>query len=389
LFSFLHDAREDVRQLAVSNIAGLTKAPEMLPFFLKNDGKVIKDIMAMKKDHPLIAHDSITALVNLSSYESTLPFMDDEGFISSLILTIVLPKSVLADLCCMLLNNMTKHIPIAKRLIPTSEPESTEPTTTTTQTSTTQPVKKRRTPHLDNLLEVFVRGESKQFNKDAQYHFLAGVFANIARVGSGAICLRSRSEVDGIIRLSKVLPFTEHKDLIRRGGCIATIKNCCFDVEDPKAGGLLLSEELNLLPYILLPLCGSEDFTDEEMEGMPDELQLMEPDKSREPDSHLRLILIETLLLLTSSRPGRELLRTKRAYPVIRNMHRAEHDEVVMERAERLVNMLMRDEEGEEEAEKEKGKPLKKKAAVIEVLDSDDEEESKGEEDAGAIDALI
>ena len=75
-----------------------------------------------------------------------------------------------------------------------------------------------------------------------------------------------RAEVgisDGLIRLSKVLPFTEHEDVIRRRGCISTIKNCCFDVEDPSAGGLLLSEELNILPYILLPLCGNEDYDDD------------------------------------------------------------------------------------------------------------------------------
>ena len=81
---------------------------------------------------------------------------------------------------------------------------------------------------------------------------------------------------------------------------------------------------------------------------MPDELQLLEPTKTREPDSKIRLILVEALLLLTQSRPGREHLRQKRAYPVVRNMHKAETDTDVLDRVDRLVNMIARDEEDSE-----------------------------------------
>ena len=172
---------------------------------------------------------------------------------------------------------MTKNIDIAKKLIPTDTTETTLPKSSNSTTNTSdskdtsfadssKPELKYSAPitsYLDNLLEIFVRGNNKQFNPQANFNFLAGVFANLTSNPTGAYHMRSRSMVDGLIRLAKILPFTEHENLMRRGGSVSVIKNCCFDVVDEAAGGLLLSKELNLIPYILLPLCGPEDFTDE------------------------------------------------------------------------------------------------------------------------------
>ncbi|KAI9342190.1 hypothetical protein DFJ73DRAFT_797526 [Zopfochytrium polystomum] len=412
LFSFLHDPREDVRQLAVNNVAGLTKSPELIPFFAKNDGKVVKDLMAMRKDHPLIAHDSISALVNLSTYDEILPFLDDEMFVFSVVLTIVIPNSVLADLCCMLLNNMTKHAPIAKRLIP-PEPDGAAPASPAATApaaakaagtaADAAPAKKQKNPADRQPPRILSTRD-----------FLSGVFANVSALSAGARSLRQRSAIDGTIRLSKLLPFTDHPSAIRRGGAIAAIKNCCFDVEadattsstttattttSTNDRGLLLSPELNLLPYVLLPLADGrddDDLTDDERSQLPDELQFVEPERRREADARLRRMLVETLLLLAHTRPGRELLRRRRVYPVVRNMHRVEADEGVADCAERLVNLLMRDEpEDGEVAEAEVaalGKETKgsvpsagpkKRAVVQEVVDSDDDEDG---EDAGGVD---
>lgn len=90
--------------------------------------------------------------------------------------------------------------------------------------------------------------------------------------------------------LAKLLVFTEHKDIIRRGGIASVMKsvyfmliilnsdakaysrNCAFQKEAHKA---ILSPDteqiaippldilapgINMLPYLLLPLAGSEEF---------------------------------------------------------------------------------------------------------------------------------
>ena len=81
------------------------------------------------------------------------------------------------------------------------------------------------------------------------------------------------------------------------------------------------------------------------MDGLYDELQLLEPTKTREPDAFLRTQLLETLLLLATTRHGRQLMRRRKVYPIVRHMHLAETDEQCDETARRLVDMLMRDEQ--------------------------------------------
>ena len=62
----------------------------------------------------------------------------------------------------------------------------------------------------------------------------------------------------------------------------------------------------------------------------------------------MKITHLETLLLLTTTREGRDQLRQAGTYFVVRECHLAVEDEGVREGAERLVQVLMRDEEGEE-----------------------------------------
>lgn len=79
---------------------------------------------------------------------------------------------------------------------------------------------------------------------------------------------------------------------------------------------------------------------------MPAALQFLPASKTREADGALRLMLVETLLLLCTKRWGRDFLRAHGVYEVVRAMHLVEPDENVAEHVERLVNLLKRDEPG-------------------------------------------
>ena len=112
---------------------------------------------------------------------------------------------------------------------------------------------------------------------------------------------------------------------------------------------MLLNAPLSALPYVLLPLAsGKDNYSDSESESLPEELQLLDPSVEREKDTAILKVLLETLLLWTTEREGREELRQKGVYFVVRELHLGVEDEDVREGAERLVNVLMRDEEGEE-----------------------------------------
>lgn len=57
----------------------------------------------------------------------------------------------------------------------------------------------------------------------------------------------------------------------------------------------MLNEDIDLLPRLLLPLAGPEEFDDEDNEKLPLDLQYLPDNKERESDPNLRLALIQAL----------------------------------------------------------------------------------------------
>jgi hypothetical protein len=229
---------------------------------------------------------------------------------------------------------------------------------------------------IDQLLDCFVRGT----NPAAKYDYLSYLFADISKHASGRThFLNPRSEDSDVVPLTKLIVFTEAKSTIRRRGVANTIKNACFDTATHPR--LLASETdnhgdvaapINLLPYILLPLMGSETYSDEDTDGMLDEVQLLDPDKTREPQNDILVTHLETLLLLTTSPESRKRLRDVKVYPIVRELHVQVENEDVREACDRLVQVLMRFEEGEEDEEYAKGMRVAQGGMVQEV-DEDEE----------------
>jgi len=85
------------------------------------------------------------------------------------------------------------------------------------------------------------------------------------------------------------------------------------------------------------------------MDELPADLQLLGPEKKREIDSAIRLILVETLILLATTRACREAMRARGVYQVVKVAHLAETVSKVTEPMVQLVNLLMR-EEGDDTA---------------------------------------
>lgn len=89
---------------------------------------------------------------------------------------------------------------------------------------------------------------------------------------------------------------------------------------------------------------GSEEYPDDETDGMIEELQLLPPDKERERDLEILKTHIDSLLLLTTRREGRELMRKVQVYPIVREVHLNTEDDDVRDVCDRFVQVLMRDE---------------------------------------------
>jgi hypothetical protein len=229
----------------------------------------------------------------------------------------------------------------------------------------------------DQLLDCFVKGAGNSYNKSANYDYLSYLFADLAKHSSGTqYFLTPRKEDENIVPLTKIIVFTEHGSAIRRRGVANTIKNVCFDVQSHPR--LLYSESdaeaadpIGLLPYILLPLMGSEEYSDEDTEGMLDECQLLSPDKERDSQADILATHLESLLLLTTEKESRQRLREVKVYPIARELHVQVEDEGVREGCDRLVQVLMRGEEGEEDP----NAVPKPEERVQEIEDDEDEDE--------------
>ncbi|XP_052016925.1 protein HGH1 homolog isoform X2 [Apodemus sylvaticus] len=106
----------------------------------------------------------------------------------------------------------------------------------------------------------------------------------------------------------------------------------------------LLGPQVDILPFLLLPLAGPEEFSEEEMDQLPVDLQYLSPDKQREPDADIRKMLIEAIMLLTATAPGRKQVRDQGAYLILRELHSWEPEPDVRMACEKLIQVLIGDE---------------------------------------------
>ncbi|KAH8912575.1 DUF383-domain-containing protein [Coniochaeta sp. PMI_546] len=329
LVGFIANPNPQIRQLAVQNLVPFSL--EQSQIFKTEDLKPIKHLKLLIRDHPKIAEHVITILVNLSGDREILENLaTDDKFLDVVLLHITSPEEPNANLLAMLLANLAKWDSI-KRIIEKKQPP---PETLGSDELV-----------LNQLMDLFVKGADGSFNKHADYDYLAYVFADLAKHAEIRQHFIRRQNYDSAVPLTKIRVFTEHKSDVRRKGVASTIKNVAFDV--PSHPSFLAEDEINILPYVLLPIMGNEDYDEDDMMAMLPDLQLLPPDKQRDPDPRIVQTHVETLLLLTSSREGRELMREVKVYPIIRETHLRVDDEGVQEACERLVQVLMRDEEDE------------------------------------------
>ena len=145
--------------------------------------------------------------------------------------------------------------------------------------------------------------------------------------------------------IQRLVAFTEYSSsVVKRGGVVGTIRNCCFDTEHHQ---WLISDQVDILPRLLLPLAGPspESITDEEMEKLPVDLQYLDDDKRVERDVDIKIMLLESLTQLCATKFGREEMRSRNLYVILREFHKIEKDRACLLAAENLVDILIKKEE--------------------------------------------
>ncbi|XP_037347105.2 protein HGH1 homolog [Pungitius pungitius] len=315
LLSFLSpETRPDVKGQTTEYILGMSGNRDGCRF-LRSKADLLRAVFALTSDPSIaIVKDCYHILINLSADETLHQVLvADVKVIPVLLKKLLDPEYVFSDKICTILSNLTRHTKTCKTVFKVLQEET----------------------GLSQLVDIFC---TEGYNKKANFHYLSPLLSNLTQLPEARDYIMDKDRCV----IQRLLPFTQYQaSVVRRGGVVGTLRNCCFDHARHE---WLLSDAVDILPFLLLPLAGPEELTEEENEGLPVDLQYLPEDKKRENDPDIRKMLLETLLLLTATGGGRNTLKDKSVYPIMREFHRWEKDVHVTAACEKLVQVLIGDE---------------------------------------------
>ncbi|KAK5933481.1 hypothetical protein CgunFtcFv8_013959 [Champsocephalus gunnari] len=315
LLSFLTpEARPDVKGHTTSYILGLSGNRDGCRF-LRTKPDIITALFALTSDPSIaIAKDCYFTLINLSADETLHQvLLTDIKVLQVMMKKVLDPEFVFSDQICSILSNLTRHLKTCKIMFKVLQEDV----------------------GVAKLVEIFC---AESFNKKAKFHHLGPLLSNLTQLPEARSFMMDKDRCV----IQRLFSYTQYQaSVVRRGGVVGTLRNCCFDHAHHE---WLLSDDVDILPFLMLPLAGPEELTEKENEGLPVDLQYLPEDKKREEDPDIRKMLLETLLLLTATKAGREILEKKSVYPIMREFHKWETDVHVTAACEKLVEVLIGDE---------------------------------------------
>lgn len=340
LVSFLSHSRPELRKSASSLIIKLTASDKsMFQLLQLKDLDVVQSLCRAVSDMRPIAEDAIKALINLTAANPTACERALKNDLLNRIMTQVeVDDWRLTDYSMMLLANVTTTPEGATALLG-YDGEVTDATIVL------------REKKIRMLTNSFLKGEPEpdgvddntgEPRWDDEYQYVANILANISQLEQGRnflLKIRQSTSVAGAL-----LPQLKSPNVVRRRGVSATFKNLCFDSDNH----FYLYDQLDIPTHMMILLSGPEKLDADDKVNMNPAVYCQGDKKKREYDRLVRLAAVESLLLLCTTHNGRKDLRRKKVYPIIRNAHLIEVDEEISDQIYKLVDFLIRDEEGEE-----------------------------------------
>jgi len=311
--------RLDVRAVALAEILGLTGTQDGLRA-LSSVPSIQRNLLDLVSDPAeVLATDACLALINLSSDPSCVnSLLELPNMVVSLHKLISDKQSKLADKATQVLSNLTRDLASCSKVYDQLLKSGIG---------------------VDSLVNLLCQEGYNQVGRELS--FLGPVLSNLSQLRD----VRKEILDPEKCVVQRLLPFTEYsKSVVKRGGVVGTIRNCCFDDEYHE---WLMGPEVDIVPRLLLPLAGPtpEDVPDEEIEKLPVDLQYLDDDKEIEPDVDIRTMLLEGLTQLCATKAGREVLRDKNAYVLLREFHKTEKNRACLLAVENIVDILIKTEE--------------------------------------------
>ncbi|XP_044762932.1 protein HGH1 homolog [Coccinella septempunctata] len=321
-------ARKDLKTISLETILSMSAVTDNGTWAILSVPEVLVSLVFLLQDNDAcITKDAACCLINLSADKygpRELLNLDEEycpplqtkpkSIVHECFKHIFDKKSIIADHCCMILCNLSRDKDAAIQTYELLEDSEFR---------------------INDILSIFTK---VQYNEvGANLHYLGPWLSNMTQDK------RVRKFIfDSINVVNNLLPYTTYKkSTVRRGGVVGVLRNLCLDVEFNE----WLVFEVDILPSLLLPLAGNEEFDDEDTETLPSELQYLPDDKERESDPDIRKMLVEAITQLCTEKKNREYIRDKGTYLIMRELHKWEKDPAVLTAVGNLVDILIRTEE--------------------------------------------
>ncbi|XP_075881269.1 protein HGH1 homolog isoform X2 [Nelusetta ayraudi] len=315
LLSFLTiGTRADVKDEATGYLLGLSGNSDGCSF-LCSKPDLLTALFALTHDpSTAVVKQCYFIFVNLSAVEASHQVLvEDLKVLPELYKNLMDPDYLFSDQICSIFSNLSRNEDTCKTVFKVLQEEV----------------------GLPKLVDIFC---TEGFNKHAKLNYMATLLSNLTQLPEARNLMLDKDRCV----IQRLLPFTQYQaSVVRRGGVIGTLRNCCFDHMHHT---WLLSDDVDILPFLLLPLAGPEELSEEENNGLPVDLQYLPDDKEREEDPDIRKMLLESLFLLTATVSGRQMLKEKNVYPIMREFHQWEKDVHVGASCEKLIQVLIGDE---------------------------------------------
>lgn len=314
------ESRIDLKHISLDHLLGLSGTEDGIKTLLKNE-QLTQHIIELTDDRiEAVSKTALLILVNITAdaqgASELLKYRPNtkKNVVELFLGYIMDPKKINADAACMILSNLTRVENSIELCLDTL------------------------LPRLNDLLNVFININYNQTG--SKLHYIAPIFSNLS---CSPRVRKWFTEENPFVPLIKLLPFCNYNEsTIRRGGAIGTVRNISFDTHYHE---FLLSNELDLLTYLLPPIMGNEEYVDDEMDKLPIALQYLPKEKQRDPDIDIRKMVIETLNKLCAKKHGREVLRENGVYYVLREYHKWEKDPALLLACENVVDILIQKED--------------------------------------------
>ncbi|XP_071094394.1 protein HGH1 homolog [Haliotis cracherodii] len=313
-------ARPDVKHKALGFILGLTGKKEGVQF-VKDNPVFLEAIVSLTSDDMQdIIKDAFRSLLNLATDEDIswhlLNLAKFPNISLDLMKYLLRKESDFADLVGSMLANMTRTQRCALKLAAVVEEH-------------------RDDVGVEKMVDALC---NLDYNQSATLDCLGLLLSNLTQISS----IRQELMDKNSRILQRLIPFTEYKGShLRRGGVVGTLKNCCFETD---RHDWLMGDQVDILPRLLLPLAGPEEFDEDDMDRLPDDLQYLPPEKEREKDPDIRKMLVEAVTQLCSTRKWRLYIKEKNTYVIMRELHKWETDRVNNVAIMSLIDILIGDE---------------------------------------------